>query len=212
MTSRRRVPAFLAVVGLFFAASVWAILHAGEWLTVEDPLAKADVIVVLSGSMPQRAIEAARLYRENYAPRVWVSRADSPVLQLEQMHIPYVGEEFYNQRALMALGVPVDAIHILDVPSSNTEEEVDQVARDARSAGLHTVVVVTSMQHTRRTRYIWKKRVGSDPRLIVHHIVQDSFDPAHWWRTSGNAMAVVREFLGLANAAVGFPAKPQAHQ
>lgn len=186
-------------------------MHLGQWLVVEDPLARADAIVVLSGRMPDRAMEAARLYQQEFAPRVWISRPTSPAAELERMHIAFLGEEFYNQKVLMAEGVPADAIRILEQPSVNTQEEVDEIARDCRSVAAHNVILVTSKAHTRRVREIWKRRVGSDPRLIVRYTRDDPFDPTHWWRTSQDALDVVRETLGLANAWAGFPARPEPH-
>src|SRR5678815_3507679 len=58
----------LWLIGLFavatpFLAGLFALRKAGQWLIVQDPLAPADVIVVLSGGMPYRAMEAARLYK-----------------------------------------------------------------------------------------------------------------------------------------------------
>jgi uncharacterized SAM-binding protein YcdF (DUF218 family) len=179
---------------------------------VEDPLSTAQAIVVLSSRMPARALEAARIYRQNFSAHVWVSLPTSPVKKLEEMHIAYLGEEFYNQKVLMANGVPPDAIHVLEQPSANTEEEVDEIARECRQdAACHTVIVVTSMPHTRRVRAIWERRVGSDPRLIVRYTRDDPYDAVHWWRTSQDALDVAREVLGLANAWAGFPARPEPH-
>ena len=91
---RRRVRlwigAFLALVLLALAA---AVLGVGRWLIVEDPLEKANAIVVLSGRMPMRAREAAALYREGWAPQVWVTWPPGAGTEIEAMGSPYVGEE-----------------------------------------------------------------------------------------------------------------------
>jgi len=34
---------------------------------------------------------------------------------------------------------------------------------------------------------------------------EDPFDPRHWWRSTGDALDVVREVLGLMNAWAGLP-------
>src|SRR5947207_3268304 len=128
MRLARRLIASVFVLLVLIISSVWAGVHVGRWLVVEDALAPADVIVVLSGDLPGRAAEAARLYREHYAPRIWISRSVSPAAELKRMHINYLGEEFYNQKVLIAQGVPADAIHVLEEPAFNTLEEVDQIA------------------------------------------------------------------------------------
>lgn len=212
MSRTRRWALYLSgLVLLLAAAGTWAVLHAGEWLVIEDPLGTAHAIVVLSGSMPERAIEAARLYRQNISAQVWVSQPVSHSAELARLHIPYVGEDFYNERVLIALGVPADAIRILVRPTRNTEQEVDEIARECRRDGAHTVIIVTSKPHTRRVRLIWNLRVGADPRLIVRYPDDDPFDAAHWWRTTRDAYDVVREWLGIANAWAGFPVQPAAN-
>ena len=186
-------------------------LYLGRWLVVQDPVETAHAIVVLSGQMPERAEEAARLYAQSSAAEVWVSQPVSPAVELEKMHIPYVGEAFYNQRVLMANGVPADAIRVFEDPIANTEEEVDEIARDCRRDGAHKVIIVTSKPHTRRVRIIWHRRIGDDPQLIVRYTTDDAFDPTHWWRRTPDVLDVVRESLGILNAWVGFPVRPEPH-
>jgi uncharacterized SAM-binding protein YcdF (DUF218 family) len=201
----------LGVLALFVTGCVGGLLYVGHWLVVEDPLETAHAIVVLSGNLPDRAIEAAQIYQANFASQVWVSQGVSPAPRLETMHIAFIGEDFYNQKVLMARGVPADAIRILMDPSANTEEEVDEIARDCRRDGAHVVIIVTSKPHTRRVRLIWNRRVGNDPRAIIRYVSDDSFDPAHWWRSTSDALDVVREVLGIANALAGFPLHPEPH-
>jgi uncharacterized SAM-binding protein YcdF (DUF218 family) len=188
----------------------WTFLHLGEWLVIEDALVPADAIVVLSGSMPSRAIEAARIYQQGMAPQVWVSQPVGPAAELAQMNITFIGEDFYNQKVLMARGVPADAIRVFESPAVNTEEEVDEIARDCQRDQAHKVIIVTSKPHTRRVRLIWNRRVGDDPQLILRYSAEP-FDAAHWWRISKDALDVVREWFGIVNARLGFPARPAPH-
>jgi uncharacterized SAM-binding protein YcdF (DUF218 family) len=197
--------------GIFIALAAIAaaaFFTIGKWLVVEDPLTHADVIVVLSGRLPERALEAARVYKAGYADQVWISPPVSPVDDLKAMNIPFLGEDFYNEKVLMAQGVPPDAIRILDRPDPNTEAEVRQTVEDLRALGLHSVIIVTSKPHTRRVRTIWRKLVGSDPTMIVRFASDDTYDGAHWWRHTRDALDVVRETLGLVNAWAGFPLRP----
>lgn len=211
MTRRHRWIGTLCL-GVFLVGASFLFLRVwGDLLVVQDPLASAHAIVVLSGSMPDRATEAARLYARNLAAEVWVSQPVGPAAELGKMHIPYVGEAFYNQRVLIAMGVPADAIRVFQDPIANTEEEVDEIARDCRRDGAHTVIIVTSKPHTRRVRIIWRHRVGNDPQLIVRYTNDDTFDPAHWWRRTPDVLDVVRESLGIVNASLGFPVRPEPH-
>lgn len=205
---RNRWIAGLSIFLVLVVAALWILLHLGTWLVVQDPLEPAEVIVVLSGQMPQRALEAARLYTQKAAPQVWVTQPIGPAEELAAMHIPFVGEDFYSQRVLMAMNVPALSIRILPDPSANTQQEVEEIGRMAREANFRTVVIVTSAPHTRRVHAIWKRLIGDSPKLIVRHPVDDSFNAARWWRNTQDALDVVREWLGLANAWAGFPSRP----
>ncbi len=190
-------------------AAAWAIRGVGQWLVVQDALEPAQAIVVLSGRMPVRAREAAEIYREGFAAQVWITRPASPEEELRQMGIGFVGEEFYNQRVLIQLGVPTDAIRVLDKPVINTEQEVLEISDALRQEGGSKVIVVTTKPHTRRVKAIWKRLVGNSPRLMVRYASQDGYDGVHWWRRTSDALDVVRELLGLANAWAGFPVQPE---
>src|ERR1019366_6226274 len=181
------------------AAGTLVFLTIGRWLVVQDPLVHADVIVVLSGHIPDRALEAARLYRAGYGGQVWISQGTSPAEELKTMKIVYLGEDFYNEKVLLAQGVPADSIRILDHPVENTEEETREISETLRHSNFHHVILVTSKPHTRRVRAIWRKLVGSDPGVIVRFATGDPYDGAHWWRHTHDALDIVRETLGLIN-------------
>ena len=195
---------FLLIL-LFLTVALWGV---GRWLVVEDPLERAHAIVVLSGRMPMRAQEAAALYREGWATQVWVTKPAGVGPELEAMGIPFVGEEFYSERVLMHLGVPVDAIHVLEPAAENTVAEMDAVANALEREHASSVIIVTTKAHTRRVRTLWRMRARPGMHAIVRAVRDDPFDPAHWWRTTSDALDVVREVLGLANAWAGLPLKP----
>lgn len=185
--------------------------NLGRWLIREDPLSSADVIFVLSGSMPPRAEEAAKVFRKGYAPEVWVSRPENPANQLGALGIRYVGEEEYNREILVHEGVPDEVVHILPDSILNTEQEVREVAREMRRTGKRSVIIVTSPQHTRRVRALWKKLVGWNLTLVVHAAYEDPFDADHWWRNTRDVFSVARETLGLMNVWASLPVRPHSN-
>jgi len=207
--SRSRVLRWLFVsgcIGLVLAAVIF--FGLGRWLLVEDPLAKTRAIVVLSGAMPLRAVEAAKLYREGYAPEIWLTHSTEPGETLEKMDIPFFGEDHYNKLVLIHEGVPAEAIHVLDPPIVNTADEITAAAAALKTGNNATVILVTTKAHTRRVRLLWQKLAPGRARAIVRAASADPFDPRHWWRTSSSALDVVREFLGLLNTWAGLPLHP----
>ena len=205
---RRAGISFLAILALLVVIGVVAFRNAGHWLVREDPLGKSDVIVVLSGGLPFRGESAASIYKSGYAPAVWVSKPGGPQEELAALGIHFVGEEEYNREILVQEGVPDSAIEIFPDAIANTQDEVEEIAREMRRNGKHTVIIVTSPQHTRRVKALWRKLVGDDPRLIVRAAPGDPFDADRWWRNTQDVLAVVRESLGLLNVWAGLPVRP----
>jgi uncharacterized SAM-binding protein YcdF (DUF218 family) len=205
-TRRRLIPGGILIA--LAALVITGFFTIGRWLVVQDPVVHSDVIVVLSGQLPERALEAARLYKAGYADQVWVSQGLSPAEELKTMKIFYLGEDFYNEKVLLAQGVPADSIRVLDHPNANTEEEVKEISDNLRRSDLHRAILVTSKPHTRRVRTIWRKLVGASPGAIVRYATDDPYDGSHWWRHTHDALDIVRETLGLVNAWAGFPVRP----
>jgi len=202
------VPVILLVIALTVA--LFAFRDAGRWLVREDPLGKADVIVVLSGGLPYRGEGAAELFNAGYAPAVWISKPEGPGPRLADLGIHFVGEEQYNHEILLDKGVPDTAIEILPVDVIDTQQEVVRISREMRRTGKHTAIIVTSPAHTRRVKALWIKQTGPDLRLIVRAARDDPYDADHWWRNTRDVLSVVREFLGLFNEWAGLPVRPHA--
>jgi uncharacterized SAM-binding protein YcdF (DUF218 family) len=208
MKHRRKRWILLGFAGLVLSGALVFLLCAGRWLVMEDPLEKAQAIVVLSGRMPMRAMEAAKLYREGYAPSVWLTHSTEPGATLEAMGIPFMGEDFYNLRVLVHEGVPANAIHLLQPPIINTAGELAAVSAALEAGKGTAVIIVTSKVHTRRVRILWRRLAASRPQAIIRAASGDPFEPLRWWRTTGDALDVVREFLGILNAWAGMPLHP----
>ena len=209
LTPRKRRSVIVASVACGLAAlALAAFFGVGRWLVVEDPLGKARAIAVLTGRMPVRAMEAAKLYRRGYASEVWLTHSAEPGASLKAMGIAYEGEEVYSSRVLLHAGVPAAAIHVLEPPIVNTADEVRVISAALAEETNCSVILVTSKSHTRRARLLWRRLAPPNCRGMVRAAGEDPFDPGHWWRSSGDALDVVREVLGLLNAWAGLPLTP----
>ena len=203
-----RVWPFLALC--LISACLFTFFHLGRWLIVEDPLQNSAAIAVLSGRMPGRALEAAKVYKQGYAPQVWLTHSTEPGATLAQLSVPYQGEDAYDRLILINEGVPESAIHVLDPPIVNTADEMAAIGQALSRANPRRVILVTSKVHTRRTCTLWKQLSVANGEAIVHGVSDDPFDADHWWRNTSDALDVVREVLGLFNAWAGLPLRPAA--
>jgi uncharacterized SAM-binding protein YcdF (DUF218 family) len=206
--NRSRVRVWTLAIGILLVLVVFVFTHAGRWLVSEDPLRKVDAIAVLSGKMPARALEAARLYKQGYSARVWVTRPKEPESTMERLSVPFQGEEFYDKQVLIHEGVPESAITILDPLIVNTADEMKTIRGEMQRENLHSVIIVSSKVHTRRVRALWNRISSQEGQAIVRGDSDDSFDPNRWWRHTQDALDVVREVLGLLNTWAGLPLKP----
>jgi uncharacterized SAM-binding protein YcdF (DUF218 family) len=189
---------------------VWGVIKLGAWLVVEDPLAPARAVVVLGGHVPFRPMEAATIYRQGWAPEVWITRGaqDAEQAALRQLAIEMPREEVYSRAVLERLGVPPVAILVLSEPAENTADEVRVIERELQRVGGVAVILVTSRLHSRRVRATWLALVGESPRGIVRYATAAPHDADHWWRHTNESLAVSREVFGLVNVWVGFPVQP----
>jgi uncharacterized SAM-binding protein YcdF (DUF218 family) len=198
----------LSIAGSLLFLLLLAFLNLGRWLDQEDPPQKAAAIAVLSGRMPARALEAARLYNQGYAPQIWLSYSVEPGATLEKFSVPYAGEEFYDRLLLLHQGVPDSAIHVLAPPVVNTADEMRTFGQALRKENLHRIILVTSRVHTRRAAALWKRLSAKDGEAILRGATDEGDNPARWWRNTSDALDVVREVLGLLNAWAGLPLPP----
>lgn len=197
----------LLAVAVVLVATI-SFFFVGRWLVVEDPLQKAQAIVVLSGRLPVRAVEAAKLYREGYAPEIWLTHPEEPGASLEAMGISYTSEDVYSALLLTREGVPKDAIRVLSPSIVNTADEIADISAAMGPQKSGIVIIVTSKVHTRRVRILWNRLVAVRRRAIVRAASGDPFEPRHWWRDTSDVLDVVRECLGILNAWAGMPLHP----
>lgn len=203
-----------ALIAAILVASValslmWGARQVGGWLVVEDPLAPARAVVVLGGQVPFRAMEAATIYRQGWAPEVWITRPaqDAEQAALRGLDIKVPTEEVTSRAVLERLGVPPVAIRVLNQPAENTAQEIRVIAQELRQVSGGQVILVTSKPHSRRVRATWRALIGDSPHAIVRYATAAPYDADHWWRQTGDALAVSREVFGLLNVWAGFPVR-----
>jgi uncharacterized SAM-binding protein YcdF (DUF218 family) len=179
----------------------------GRWLTTGDELQSADAIFVHHSKPPFGAQEAAVLLADGRAPEVWVAEVPGrpSERELARFGIERPDNHAMELTILSALGVPDDRIRLLRGTRRNTLGELQAVAARLESQGGRRVILVTSKQHCRRVRTLWKQVARGRLEAVVRGARQDPFDPDRWWLDSGEASEVIHELFGLLNAWLGSP-------
>ena len=163
--------------------SAIALPRLGAWLVVEDPLQKADALIVLGGTTYERPLEAVDLFKEGWAPRIYLLREiiDWGERELIARGIAYPRPIDIQIDLLRRLGIEASAVHVLDQASSTAAEATivhDLVARERFSR----VIVITSKQHTRRARLVMNRRLDdTGVEVIVRASRYDKSNTDRWW-------------------------------
>ena len=175
-------------------------------LVVDQPLQPAAAIVVLGGEAPFRAMEAADLYRQGWAPEVVVSReVDTASVQaLMALGIDPPSNWSMSVAALERLGVPGSAIVTPPGRATATRDELAQVYAAVKPAG-RPVILVTTKVHSRRAALIWQRVARDGSPGISHPTRYDPFDPSRWWRSRDMLLQVNRELPSLVNELLAYP-------
>ena len=200
----RHIIFVLAVVVV--AAGSYACVQLGSFLYSEDPLGKADAILVLAGTRMERPLEAADLYLEGWSRRVVLTEEepDSGIVALERRGVGLPSNATIARDVMVRLGVPLDAVEILPGIHNSTAHEADTFRRTAESRGWKRVIVVTSKFHTRRAAFAVRRAMDrSGIEVVMRGSRYDRADPAHWWRTRSDVRWTVSETQKLAGYMLG---------
>jgi uncharacterized SAM-binding protein YcdF (DUF218 family) len=200
-----------SLISLLFVVVLCVVLYlsrgpllrlVGESWIVEDPLVRADAIIVLSDDnfYADRSSHAADLFRHGMAPLVVASG---------RRLRPYAGIAELMQHDLIERGVPKDKILAIAHNAENTREEAQALLPQAIDHKWRSVIVVTSNYHTRRARYIFLHVFPAQIDVRVSGSHDGDFDPEHWWQRRGSLKELVREFAGMVVAIWELRAQPK---
>ena len=110
-------------------------------LIVSVPMSHADAIIVLGGEPLARPTEAARLYQEGVAPKVFVTGT---------------GDAARCRRVLLGAGVPASAI-VTEAKATTTYANATLLKPLLQDAKVTSALIVTSPFHTRRALATFRK-------------------------------------------------------
>lgn len=165
-----RLLLILATITLFIAAcgSILA-----DYLSPQDPLRVADVIVAISGGDTEaRVEEAVRLQELGWAPALLFSGA---ALDPESPS----NAKVMKQRAVQ-LGIDETIISTED-NSQNTYQNAQFTLELLDDQDVESIILVTSPYHQRRAYEEFRYAFGEDV-AIINHSANDVWSVGSWWQ------------------------------
>jgi uncharacterized SAM-binding protein YcdF (DUF218 family) len=165
---------------------------ADAWV-VNDPVTKADAIVILGGNIENRPFAAAKLFHEGVAPQIlYMDVRRSPA---EEMGI-IPPEEEQTRRILLSKNVPETAMTALGTDVTNTYDEAQAVRAWIEKSGAKSIIIPTDLFHTRRARWIFSKELrGTKTEIHVVPVNLVSYRADDWWRHEEGVIAFLNEVI-----------------
>ena len=161
----------LALVVLLGSRTLW-LGAMGRYLVDAGEPAKADAVLVLAGDFTgHRVCKGAELVRAGYAPKAFVSGPEGMYGWNEaQLAIQFAVSQGFAENMFVA--VPN--------PSKSTREEALDIIPRLRQLHIHSVDLVTSNFHTRRSAGVYRTLA---PDIEFHVVAAPTPDyvPSHWW-------------------------------
>lgn len=181
---------FVVVCAVLYLARHPILRFVAESWIVEDPLERADALIVLGDDnfYADRATRAAELFREGKA---------SFVVASGRRLRPNAGIAELMEHDLVERGVPREKILRCVHDADSTREEAEALARLAKERKWRMVIVVTSNYHTRRARYIFRKVFPQGVETRIASARDGDFDPSSWWEKRKSIKELTREFAGM---------------
>ena len=191
--------ATLVVGGMLLFTTRGPILRSlGSFLIVADSPRPSDLVLVLNGSEENRAQTAARLITDGFAPKILVPvTASRPSVTLGLV----MSSSDITVALLTAAGVPRENIEIIsgDNPVTSTRDEALALkAHLDQHPSIRRVTVVTSLFHTRRTRWIVRRVLRDwEGEMMLVGAQHNGFDTREWWKSERGLVSLNNEYIKL---------------
>ena len=178
--------------------------NAGTWLVKEDAAVKTYAMVLLMGSIPDRVLQAADVYRQGLANKLIIvqeSMASYRKLQERGVHFQNTTQQCVE--AAVELGIPADSIIVLPGDARSTQQEATIVREYIRlHPEISSITLVTSPDHTRRASMIFEKAFRKQNMPVTVQCSPSKYNGytgIGWWKNKEGIQAVMMEYLKIIN-------------
>lgn len=171
-------------VAIIIALIVALPLFIGWYLSPQDPVERADVIVTVSGGDNNARIKkSVELYKEGWAPVILYSgaAAEGDVSNAAAM-----------RNISVKMGVPKSDV-LLEEKSVDTAENAKFSSVIIQKEGYASMILVTSPYHQRRTMELFKTELGEDFKIINQSAVDEDWRKKGWWKDEEGRFLTIGE-------------------
>lgn len=197
----------LLITLLFYSVRRPLLYQIGAFLSVADPLQPVDLIVVISGTLPEIHY-GLDLYHQGYGKKMLflghfpVELAVISKEPFEVMEKPW--DEIAAHMAVQA-GVPAEALLFSDAFDNSTYDRVASLIRTAQAHEQQSMIIVTSSSYARRVAFSARHILQRNAPTFLMAPTPQSYYPAayrfnldDWWRDENHPKMVFDEYTKLA--------------
>ena len=170
----------------------WLATMVHAWV-VNDPVERADAVMVLGGGAQFRSFEAVRFHRGGLAGKVLFPHikpgADEPDATISR-------ETSLIDRVLAHERVPAEAREQIGRNVTSTRDEVFALRAWADEVQARVIIVPTDPFHTRRLKALIRSIfAGSATRVLVTVVDPPGYRWQEWWRDEQGFLSFQNELL-----------------
>jgi len=168
----------------------------GNYLIVEHPLKKADLIVCTLDRPLEQSLMAADLYKKGLAPRIFIPEETPPdglqILKEQGGRYPEVSGLFIT--TLKSLDVPESAFIVGELAVDSIQEEAKEVREVIMGKGYRSMIIVTPPSRARRAYLIFEKVFeGENLEIMMSPSRYADLKADNWWKRDRDFNEVVFE-------------------
>jgi uncharacterized SAM-binding protein YcdF (DUF218 family) len=187
----------LALGGVLAAVTYWnrtfLLTEMAKAWVVNEPVAKADAIVVLGGGVDTRPFAAAKLYHAGVAPLILYMNVKLTPAEKIGIVLP---EKEETRRILLSEGVPAGAILAIGTNVASTYDESFAVRAWESRSGAKSMVIVTDVFHTRRARWVFEKQLrGTGVQVDMQGVATLAYGTTNWWKHEEGVIGFQNEVI-----------------
>ncbi|MBU4199097.1 MAG: YdcF family protein [Verrucomicrobia bacterium] len=180
----------ILAAAIFVGTARWWFPVLGTSLAMTPCEGQTDVIVVLGGGGPERAVHGIQLYRQGVAPKLWFT-GDRPVPEMPSFTDGQLARDLAVRE-----GVPAGDIYLLKTTS--TWEDGQQIAAGVKQQGLRRIVIVTNWYHSRRALAVIRKQLAGESVEVFYSPPPTSVRcPDRCWSRDEWMIMIVNEWIKI---------------
>jgi uncharacterized SAM-binding protein YcdF (DUF218 family) len=172
----------------------------GDYLILDHPLKRADLIVCTPGPPLEQSLTAAELYQRGLAPRIFIPQEPPPagldILREQGGRYPEASDLFME--TLKHLNVPESACTVGNRAVDSVWEEAEELREWVLRKEIRSMIIVTPPYSARRTYRLFKNILdGKEVEIMISPSRYSGFQADTWWKRDRYVSDVIMEYLKL---------------